>query len=181
MNFIVYDLEATCWPGRPQNLQQETIEVGAFRLTAEGEVTASFQAFVRPVVHPMLSPFCQELTGISQQQVNTADRWPAVYEDFLDFIGYYDDEDYLLCSWGNFDWQQLKRDCRLHDLDDEWPDRHINMRAQYQRICKLKKPRGLAKSVAAEGYDWDGDMHRAIDDARNTVKVFLSHIDEWSY
>lgn len=181
MHYIVYDLEATCWPNRPQSVRQEIIEVGAYRLTGSGEVTGSFQAFVRPIVHPMLSPFCQELTGISQPQVNTADRWPEVQEDFLDFIGYLDGEDYLLCAWGDWDAKQLRRDCRLHDLEEEWAEPSIDLKRQYQRINKLKKPRGLAKSLRIEGYDWEGDAHRAIDDARNTVKLFREYIDEWAY
>ncbi|MEZ4981798.1 MAG: exonuclease domain-containing protein [Saprospiraceae bacterium] len=45
-----------------------------------------FNAFVRPVVNPMLSSFCQELTGINQVQVNRASRFDRVVEDFLDWI-----------------------------------------------------------------------------------------------
>ena len=181
VHYIVYDLEATCWPNRPPGVRQEIIEVGAFKLTGGGEAVQSFQAFVRPVVHPMLSPFCQELTGISQPQVNAADRWPEVAEDFLEFVGYYDEEDYLLCSWGDWDAKQLRRDCRLHDLDEDWVAPAIDLKRQYQRIHRLKKPRGLAKSLRVEGYEWEGEPHRAIDDARNTVKLFLAHLDEWAH
>ena len=181
MNFIVYDLEATCWPHRPANLRQEIIEVGAYRLSGAGEVEDKFQAFVRPIVHPMLSPFCKELTTITQPQVNGADKWPEVCEDFLDFIGFYDDEDYLLCSWGNWDAKQLARDCRLHDLDEAWTERSIDCKKQYARIKRLKKPYGLAKSLRLEGYEWQGDQHRALDDARNLVNLFLEYIDEWAF
>lgn len=181
MNFIVYDLEATCWPNRPASLRQETIEVGAYKLNGHGEHIGTFQTFVRPIVHPMLSPFCKELTSITQVNVNQAPKFEEVYEDFLDFIGYYDDEEYLLCAWGTFDAQQFRRDCRLHKLNDEWVEHSIDMRKQYQTFNRLKKPRGLAKAVRAEGYEWVGDMHRAIDDARNTVSVFLEYIDEWQY
>ena len=181
MNFIVYDLEATCWPNRPSSLKQEIIEIGAYRLTGEGEVTGSFQAFVRPIVHPMLSPFCRELTGITQPQVNSADKWPEVHDDFLDFIGYYDDEEYLLCAWGGWDAKQLAKDSRLHGLDDDWTAPSIDCKRQYARIKRLKKPYGLAKSLRLEGYEWEGDQHRAIDDARNLVKLFGAYLDEWAY
>lgn len=181
MKFIVYDLEATCWPNRPSSLKQEIIEVGGYRLDHAGEVEASFQAFVRPIVHPMLSPFCRELTTISQPQVNSADKWDLVCEDFLDFIGYYDDEDYLLCAWGDWDAKQLVKDCRLHDMDSAWVEPNINLKRQYARIKRLKRPYGLAKSLRLEGYDWEGDQHRAIADARNLVKLFREYIDEWAY
>jgi inhibitor of KinA sporulation pathway (predicted exonuclease) len=181
VNFIVYDIEATCWPNRPARLRQETIELGAFKLSATGEHLGTFQSFVRPIVHPMLSPFCKSLTSIDQVSINRAPTFDVVCEDFLDFIGYYDDEEYLLCSWGNFDSQQLQRDCKLHELDDLWVEPSINLKQQYQKINRLKAPRGLAKSVRAAGYEWIGDQHRAIDDARNTTNLFLEFIDEWQY
>ena len=179
MHYIVFDLEATCWRNRPPSIPQEVIEFGAYKLSADGEALQSFQAFVKPVLHPRLSAFCEELTGISQRDVDRADPFYVVAGDFIEFIGYDDGEDYLLCSWGDFDAKQLRRDCALHHMDDDWVGPHINLRQQYKTIHKLPKPRGLARSVVACGHTWDGAQHRAIDDARNLVKVFRAHIDEW--
>ncbi len=181
MHYIIYDLEATCWQNRPPSIPQETIEFGAYRLSRDGEALASFQAFVRPQLHPRLSSFCQELTGIEQSDIDRADAFDIVADDFLEFIGYDDDEEYLLCSWGDFDAKQLRRDCALHRMDDEWIRPHINLKEQYRTMHRLPKPRGLARSVVASGHTWDGAQHRAIDDARNLVKVFRAHIDEWVY
>ena len=181
MHFIVYDLEATCWQNRPPSIPQETIEFGAFKLTEDGEAVRSFQAFVRPILHPRLSSFCTELTGIEQADVDRADRFDVVCDDFIEFCGYDDGEDYLLCSWGDFDAKQLRRDCRLHRMGEAWIDPHVNLKRQYKEIKRLSKPRGLARAVAATGQAWEGPQHRAIDDARNLVKVFRAYIDEWVY
>ena len=181
MHFIVYDLEATCWPNRPPSLQQEIIEIGAYKLGPGGEELGEFERLVRPVVHPMLSPFCRELTGIEQPDVNAADRWPVVCEAFLEFIGLYDGEEYVLASWGDWDHRQLRKDSRLHDLPEDWVTREINVKRQYAEINRLKKPWGLAKTVRKEGFEWDGDQHSALDDAYNLAKVFRAHIDEWVY
>ncbi len=180
MNFIIFDLEATCWPNRPRSLQQEIIEIGALRLTRYGEVIDVFNRFVRPILHPNLSPFCEELTTITQEDVDRADTFPTVVEAFQDWALVFEEE-YLLCSWGNFDKHMLVQDCRLHHLAEDWVDPHLNLKRQYQEIRRLGKPRGLRRAVLSEGFDFTGTHHRAIDDAENLAKVFRSHLDEWRF
>ena len=97
MHFIIYDLEATCWLGRPPGYVQEVIEIGAIKLNGYGEELSIFNRFVKPVVNPRLSAFCQELTSITQEQINIANTFPTVIEDFQDWIDIWD-EDYLLLS-----------------------------------------------------------------------------------
>lgn len=180
MNFIVYDLEATCWEGSPASLRQETIEIGAILLDEYGEIESAFQSFVRPVVNQVLSPFCSQLTSISQIDVNRAGRFPEVLSDFQRWAEM-DDEEYLLCSWGNFDKKLLVLDCELHDLDSEWLDQHINLKQQYHEFKKLRQPRGLRASVIAEGFEFNGTHHRAIDDAENLAQIFIKYRDLWRY
>ncbi len=180
LNFIVFDLEATCWEGRPPGTIQEIIEIGAYRLNRYGEVKGEFNRFVRPVLNPFLSPFCQELTSIEQAQVDRADPFPEVIEVFQDWALIFEEE-YLLCSWGGFDKRMLIQDCRLHDMEEDWVEPHINLKRQYHEICRLRRPKGLKKVLAREGYEFTGTHHRAIDDAENLVKIFRSHLDEWRF
>lgn len=180
MNFIIYDLEATCWEGRPPSVTPETIEIGAVKLNSYGEVLGTFQRFIKPVIHPQLSLFCRQLTNIDQADINRASTFPDVIEDFKDWIDIWDEE-YLLCSWGNFDQKMLQRDSELHHLEDEWTDDFINLRRQYYEMKGLRKPRGLKKSVNVEGFEWSGDHHRAFDDAQNLAKIFVKYIDMWQY
>jgi hypothetical protein len=67
---LVLDFEATCNEGaRPY--PQEIIEFPVFVLNTKTlEVEGSFHRFVRPTIHTSLSPFCTQLTGISQVCVN---------------------------------------------------------------------------------------------------------------
>lgn len=180
MNFIVFDLEATCWEGRPPGMTQEIIEIGAFRLSRYGEILGEFNRFVRPVLNPYLSPFCQELTSIEQRDVDRAEAFPEVAEIFQDWALIFEEE-YLLCSWGSFDKKQLIQDCRLHDMDHGWVEPHLNLKRQYQEINRLRRPRGLKKVVAMEGFEFTGTHHRAIDDAENLVKIFRNHLDVWRF
>jgi inhibitor of KinA sporulation pathway (predicted exonuclease) len=36
----------------------------------EKKVIGEFQTYVKPTIHPKLTPFCTELTGITQEQVD---------------------------------------------------------------------------------------------------------------
>ena len=86
MTYIIYDLEATCWQGKPDGFITETIEIGAVKLDEYGDVLSEFNAFIRPKIHPVLSSFCCALTSISQIDVNRAEQFPRVIEDFMDWI-----------------------------------------------------------------------------------------------
>lgn len=180
MNFIVFDLEATCWEEKPQNKVQEIIEIGAVRLNRFGEVEDVFNSFIRPVLHPRLSVFCRQLTSIDSRDIDRAKTFPDVIDEFQDWADIYY-EDYLLCSWGDFDKRMFIQDCRLHDLDFEWAETHINMKRQYHEIRKLRKKRGLMYTLEAEGFEFEGTAHRGIDDAKNLAKIFVKYLDEWMY
>lgn len=180
MNFIIYDLEATCWEGRPPNKTRETIEIGAVKVNGYGELLGSFNRFVRPVVHPSLSIFCRHLTSIDQTDVERAPEFPDVIEDFMDWIDIYD-EPYVLCGWGGFDQTQLIRDSQLHRLDHDWLEPYINVKQQYARMRGLPKPKGLKRVIKDEGFEFTGIHHRAISDAENLAKVFVKHLDVWQY
>ena len=181
MNFIVYDIEATCWETPPPNMVQETIEIGAVKVNSYGEVLDIFERFIRPELYPMLSPFCQELTTIQQPTINRARPFPEVIEDFKEWSGILDGEDYLLCSWGSFDKKILVQDCEFHDLDADWVEQHINVRRQYHDLKRWRSYKGLKKVVELEGYEFTGTYHRGVSDAKNLTKIFTKYIDEWQY
>ncbi len=180
MNFILYDLEATCWRGRPPHGVNEIIEIGAYKVNEYGEVLGTFDKFIKPHVNPVLSGFCTWLTTITQKDVDKAGKFPQVIEEFKDWIN--TEEDYYLCSWGRFDIQLLRNDHDLHDVDDHWLKHHLDIKSQYQEIkgSHVKKV-GLKNSIKREGFEFTGVHHRAISDAENLTKIFVKFIDEWEY
>ena len=180
MNYIIFDLECTCWKERPLGMEMETIEIGAVKLDDFGEWIESFGVFIRPTIHPVLSDFCRQLTSISQIDVNRADAFPRVIDDFMDFIDL-EADDYLLCSWGNFDKKQLVEECARHDVGTAWLEAHINLKAQYQKMKRYRQPIGLKKAVEREGFEFTGIHHRGISDAENLAKIFVKHLDVWQY
>ena len=176
MNYIIFDLEATCWLGHPPNGTQEIIEIGAVKVDHYAEVVDTFNMFVRPVVNTQLSAFCRKLTSITQKDVDTADSFDVVIEEFQDWIDI--DEDFILCAWGDWDVKMLRHDCLLHKLDTAWLGRSSNLKTSYKNIYGLNNPMGLKNAIKNEGLEFTGIHHRAISDAENTAKLFIIHFDQ---
>ncbi|MFY8069800.1 MAG: exonuclease domain-containing protein [Flavobacterium sp.] len=80
MNFIIFDLEATCWQTESERKgrTQEIIEIGAVKINEFGKTESRFESFVRPIIHPNLSDFCRSLTSITQVDVNRADTFSKI-------------------------------------------------------------------------------------------------------
>lgn len=169
MNYIFYDLEATCWRDHRAKRQKETIEIGAVRVNEDLEIEDEFNAFIRPKMYPILSSFCRKLTSIRQEQIDRAKAFPYVVGDFRDWMG----PSYLLCSWGYYDRRQLVLDCQLHGLNDGWLDEHVSVKHLHAKFNGLRQPMGLKNALLHEGLDFEGTPHRGIDDARNVARLVL--------
>jgi inhibitor of KinA sporulation pathway (predicted exonuclease) len=180
MQYIVFDLEATCWEGNQIGRVQEIIEIGAFRLDTYGAVSDHFQKFVRPLVNPILSPYCRQLTGIDQKDIDLAKGFRHTGAAFLEWIQTVED-DFRLCSWGAKDKILLEQDCIAGGLETEWLDACIDLKAQYHHFKGLAKQRGFKKTMRLEGMEFDGSHHRALDDADNLVALFVRYLDMWVF
>lgn len=181
-NYIVVDLEATCEDRKLLSQQKrefdnEIIEIGAVKVNEQGEVIDSFSRFVKPIVEPVLTDYCKELTKIAQRDIDVAESFPSVLKAFQEWIG----SDYHLCSWGHYDKKQFKLDCERHQLDTKWVEPHISLKHQYQSIKKLSRGVGVRKALSKEGFKFEGTPHRGIDDARNIAKIFVKLKDHWTY
>src|SRR5687768_2201147 len=160
MNFIILDLEATCWQGNDMNRRQEIIELAAFSVNGYREWNDKFQRFVKPFENPRLSPYCMELTGITQDQVNKAKRFEIVFTDFQEWLESHD-QPQLLCTWGAKDIVIIRDECRAHDLECEFLPKVINLKSQFASIHRLSKEIGLLKALDYAGIEFEGSPHRA--------------------
>ncbi|KIL68641.1 hypothetical protein M378DRAFT_900973 [Amanita muscaria Koide BX008] len=120
--FLVVDIEATCQQGADLNFPNEIIEFPVCLLqwkdrTPDGragklEIVAEFRSYVKPSWRPLLTGFCTDLTGITQEQVNDAPLFPQVLAQCRQFLvdnGVIDPDTerplarYCWCSDGPFD------------------------------------------------------------------------------
>lgn len=182
MNYIVFDLEATCWNDEEKlknpSLKSEIIEIGAVKLNEKLETVDTFEAFIQPILNKKLSQFCVELTTIQQSNVDSAKTFRIVSEDFKKWIG----NDYVLCSWGKYDKNQLTKDCELHRLDTKWLKNHTSIKHQYMDLYNKKgKDAGMSKVLKDLGLSLEGTHHRGIDDAKNISKIFVKIFNQLKF
>ena len=169
---LVIDLEATCddGDGLPAS-DMEIIEIGAVWATAEGNVLDTFQALVRPVVRPQLTPFCRQLTNIQQADVDGALLFPTVAARLASFAQRHQAPGATWGSWGQFDAKQLARDCERHGIQNPLAAfEHVNLKRRFAKARKIKEV-GMARALQMVGLPLDGSHHRGLDDARNIAKL----------
>lgn len=173
-DFLVIDLEATCDDaGAVPRHQMEIIEIGAVLVDgATLEPSAEFQTFIRPVRHPELTPFCTELTSITQAMVAEAPRFPEAIEALREFMGEFTGEERpLFCSWGNYDRNQFNQDARHHGVELPFGSDHLNLKQAFSDQLGTTKRFGMAGALKKVGIALEGTHHRGIDDARNIARL----------
>ncbi|MBV1777372.1 exonuclease domain-containing protein [Burkholderiaceae bacterium DAT-1] len=173
---LIIDLEATCDEGDALPAEEmEIIEIGAVWADATGQVLAEYQSFVRPVLHPTLTPFCTQLTGIQQHDVDQAATFPAVATQLQAFAMQYEPSLRSWGSWGQYDCRQLARECARHGVPHPLSDfEHVNLKRLFARQRRIKEV-GMARALAMTGLPLQGTHHRGLDDARNIARL-LAHM-----
>ncbi|HQX43996.1 MAG: exonuclease domain-containing protein [Saprospiraceae bacterium] len=181
MKFLIFDLEATCWESHVSHLyQQEIIEIGACIMNQYGEIESTFSSLVKPNIHKFLSPYCKNLTQINQEEINKAKIFPEVLDRFLDWADI-PDVSYGFCAWGRADYNLILTDCKLHKLDSKWLIPYVDIKHQYHRNKELNKLMGLDKVLKTNGFEFEGQRHRALPDSLNLAKLVSKYVDEWVF
>lgn len=166
--YLVVDLEATCDEGSALPREEsEIIEIGAVLVDgATLEPLDEFQTFVRPVIHPQLTPFCTRLTTITQADVARAPTFRFVAPRLAAF-----GQGALFCSWGAYDKNQLERDARRAGIRSPLGPRHLNLKEAFARAAGEPGQRGNGNALGRVGLKPTGTQHRGIDDARNIARL----------
>jgi inhibitor of KinA sporulation pathway (predicted exonuclease) len=147
----------------------EIIEIGAVVVDAKTlEVVDEYTSFIKPILNPRLTEFCKELTTITQKEIDSAKGYKEVLEAFKAWYEQY--EDFLFCSWGEYDKHQFKLDCKLHNVAYPFNDEHLNIKKAFAKKQDIK-PCGLDKALSHVGLELEGTHHRGIDDARNMARL----------
>lgn len=163
--YVIVDLEATCWAEKNRE-KMETIEIGAVKLSDDLQVVDEFNSFIKPVVEPTLSDYCRELTSITQEQVDEAETFAVVFPRFVEWVG----SKAALCSWGNYDNNQLLMDCARCGIVYNFGGTHINLKQMFATEG-YKKHCGMKKALKILHIPLEGTHHRAIDDVKNIAKI----------
>lgn len=173
---IIFDLEATCWENcdSSQRDQMETIEIGAVEVDYKYIPTGrEYQAFIRPFVNPILTDFCTQLTSITQEQVTSARGFEAVFPEFLKWANYPRTQ---FISWGNYDFNQLNKDCIRVDHQMFTKALHKNGKEIYKDFTG-KFGKALRTELNRHNLTFEGIPHRGIDDAKMIAQLLKTAYD----
>lgn len=173
--YLVIDLEATCDDGGlvPRS-QTEIIEIGAVMVAGDTfQPIDEFQTFIRPVQHPRLTPFCTQLTSITQADVDPAPGFAEAIANLERFMvkHMHGGPPPRFCSWGNYDRNQFAQDARHHRVKLPFAGDHLNLKEAFSEAMGTRKRFGMARALRRLGIRLEGTHHRGIDDARNIAKI----------
>lgn len=169
--YVVIDFEATCFQKRLSRDETEIIEFAAILVDKETMAPLDeFNYFVKPVIHPELSDYCLDLTGISQSDVDEAFRFPTVLRQFKSWLAKTEGKK-VFCSWGEYDRIQLEMECERNNEEYPFSGDHINVKELFSEVKKYKRKYSLTNAMKRLKLSFEGSRHRAIDDARNIVRV----------
>lgn len=172
--YLVIDLEATCEKDHKIPREQtEIIELGAVLVDGVTLLpVGEFQTFVKPVRHPRLTPFCTQLTSIKQADVDAAPGFAVAMQRLGAFLRDSGASgQFVFCSWGDYDRDQLGRDERRHGVRAPLGPRHVNLKESFRRRSGDDEKLGTGQALRRVGLQFHGTAHRGIDDARNIARL----------
>jgi len=167
---LVIDFEATCWRGHPpKGMYNEIIEIGISGVNYKTkEIVFKDTIIVKPE-HSEISDFCTELTSIDQELIDkegvSFDRACQILRDK------FRSRDRIWLSWGEYDKNQIQRDCDLKKVENPFGRVHFNLKPLFSFAFGIRQDLGVAGALEHLGMDFEGNAHRAIDDAYNTAKI----------
>ncbi|NXI08081.1 ERI2 exoribonuclease, partial [Irena cyanogastra] len=158
--------------------------------TSTGVIESEFHMYVQPQEHPILSEFCTELTGITQNQVDEGVPLNICLSQFLKWIQKIQKEKKIMfttdsqnnstseakacafVTWTDWDlgvclhYECRRKQLRKPDILNSWIDLKATYRAFYNR-----KPKGLNGALQDLGIAFEGREHSGLDDSRNTARL----------
>ena len=182
---LVLDFEATCQDGRKIS-PQEIIEFPCALLNTKNgfQIEDIFHKYVRPIHHPILTEFCTDLTGITNDMVTISDTFEAVFTQFRkwlekehDLVGLETEltkDKFAFVTCGDWDLRpMLPEQSRISQVSvPGYMKRWINVKSSFSSSFGTKQfPKGLSSMLNQLGMEFEGRQHSGIDDVKNIVRI----------
>ncbi|WP_416981863.1 exonuclease domain-containing protein [Streptomyces sp. T028] len=175
----VIDVEATCWEGQPPpGSVNEIIEIGltVVDLRARRRL-ARHGIMVRPT-RSGVSPFCTELTGLTQADV---DRGVTFAQACRLLVDEYGAAERPWASWGDYDRRQFARQSKAdrvaYPFGHPVERGHTNAKAVFTTAHGLRRKPGMSQALRIAGLPLEGRHHRGEDDAWNIAALVLDLVE----
>jgi inhibitor of KinA sporulation pathway (predicted exonuclease) len=134
---------------------------------ATGERREKRSLLVKPE-HSQVSPFCTQLTTLTQEQVDQgipfAEACTLLRDEYLS-------RERVWASYGDYDRAQFDRQCRERQIDYPFGSKHINVKTLFALAYGLPREVGMARALEIAGIPLAGTHHRGDDDAWNIAAL----------
>ena len=177
MDYIVLDMEWNQpWPGSPSSkkvlpvtIRGEIIQIGAVRLTEDGQVADEFQIMIRPKYYRRLNRRVSKLTGIKESRLNEEGiPFPAAMEEFRNWCG----SDVVFLTWGFDDIGILRENLRLFNLPEDWTGKWYNAQMIFNaQTDGSNSQKALKTAMEIFGIEATRPAHDALGDAYHTALI----------
>lgn len=179
MNYIIVDFEMNPVAGEYMEERQicrcEIIEIGAVIMDESFMVLGEFKTLVKPQYNDSIYKRYETLTGISTQMVSGAPTFATAYEMFVNWCESYGSE-YEIYAWSENDYNQLTAEMELKQYtktDMMHPlEKWFDFQKEYTEKLGLERIMSLEKALYYAGISFEGHMHDALCDAKNTAELF---------
>lgn len=179
MKYIVVDFEmnpvAKEYKEEKQISKMEIIEIGAVIMDESFLILGEFKTLVKPMFNSEIYKKYATLTGISTQMVAGAPTFTTAYEMFVNWCESYGDE-YEIYAWSENDSLQLLAEMEQKKYRNEAKKEILNhwydFQKEYMEKLGLERIMSLEKALDYAGLSFEGQMHDALCDARNTAELF---------
>lgn len=168
---LIVDCAATCWE-KPKDQKagelHEVIEIGIVPLSLETlELGEARSILVKPSTSK-ISPFCSDLTKLTQEMVNEGVSYKKacsiLKKDFKS-------KEFPWYSWGGYDKVQFEYQCKNSKVEYPFGAGHVNFKRSFAVMMGLPNEVGLLEACQMLGIEFEGQHHRAVDDAKNFAKL----------
>jgi hypothetical protein len=179
MKHIVVDLEMNGVGKEYKNLgcNMETIEIGAIMLDDNFQEISSFRTYVKPEYNTKVTSVVSKLTGINYKMLINAPKFNEALKMFSNWcIGV--DDDIKIYAWSTNDYKQISKEIKLKRYEISSDERRVylnewnDFQEEFDTELGFDKQVSLSIALDMAGIDFLGREHSALDDARNTAKLF---------
>lgn len=171
---LVIDVESTCWEPantQPKNEVSEIIEIGVTSVDINKlSIIKNESILIRPR-NSRVSQFCTKLTTITQDML---DRDGITFYQACDKLNReYKSYNKTMVSWGDYDRNMFKDNCRLYNCTYPFGKRHLNLKNCFALLYALNKEPGMDTALNKINIPLDGTHHRGGDDSNNIAKILI--------
>lgn len=171
---IVLDLEFTPVDKayKANDFQYEIIQIGAVRMSNDGDIVDTFSTYVSPEYSSSVSRKVRQLTGITNSDLMNKDCLSDALEKFREWVG---GSKTRYVAWSGSDLKQFDQETRFKGIDfSEGNCRWLDLQKVYPKFMKVGNGRLMSLHTAADWYGVtisDELLHGALYDALITAEL----------